>query len=58
MVTVVDTMATIGEPHLLPFTEYRVRVFARNRAGVSSPSEMIFTTAEAGMYIHVHYRVY
>lgn len=47
-ITVNDTIATIGETYLLPFTNYTVLVIARNRAGVSLPTEMAFRTAEAG----------
>lgn len=48
-VTVTDTMATLNEPYLIPFTSYVVCVQAVNRAGASKPYKQHFTTDEAGI---------
>ena len=50
--TVSATVITINETHLVPFTDYRVGVVARNRAGSSQQGELAFTTEQAGMCYH------
>ena len=59
-VTVITrTVGNLGDPTtvdipfdgLRPFRNYVISVTAVNRAGNSQPTELPFTTAEAGMYV-------